>query len=258
MEIIVLMKQVPSTETLVTIDDGGKSVVLDNAKFVMNPYEEFAVEEALKIKEKHGGSVTIVSLGAQKAQEAIRTGLAMGADKGILIDDEGKDLDGLATAKILAAAIKDLEYDLIIAGQRAVDDDNYFVGPGVAQILGIPHIPFVIKEETEDGKIECQSTIDGGTMVMKTSLPALFTTQKGLNEPRYASLPGIMKAKKKPIDKKTVSDLGLDEGELEPKTKILALRLPPERTGGKIIEGESANEKAKELVGLLKEEAKVL
>ncbi len=258
MEIIVLMKQVPSTETLVTIADDGKSVVLDNAKFVMNPYEEFAVEEALKIKEKHGGTVTIVSLGAQKAQEAIRTGLAMGADKGILIDDEGKKYDGLGTAKILAAAIKDLEYDLIISGQRAVDDDNYFVGTGVAELLGIPHIPFVIKEEIEDGKIECLSTIDGGTMALKTSLPALFTTQKGLNEPRYASLPGIMKAKKKPIDMKTVSDLGLDAGELESKTDILGLRLPPERSGGKIIEGESAKEKAAELVKFLKEEAKVL
>lgn len=198
MDIIVLIKQVPATEIMISIADDKKSVNTDNAKLVMNPYDELAVEEALQIKKTHGGSVTILSLGTDKAVEAIRTGLAMGADNGILINDPAaKDCDGIGTAKILAAAIKTIPHDLIIAGQRAVDDDNYTAGPGVAEFLNIPHISFVIKQEIKDKTIRCTQTIDGGTAVVEAPLPVLLTTQRGLNEPRYASLPGIMKAKKK-------------------------------------------------------------
>ena len=260
MEIIVLLKQVPATESFIGIADDGLSIKTEDIKWVINPYDEFAVEEALRIRSAQGGSVTIVSAGQERAVEAIRTALAMGADKGILIKDPVVDnCDALGIARILAAAVKDLQFDLIIAGQRAVDDDNFQVGTAVAEFLGIPNISLVIKEEIADGKIKCQRTVEGGTVVLEAPLPALFTTQRGLNEPRYASLPGIMKAKKKPLDIKSFSDIGIDASEIgEPKSKILAMKLPPEREGGRIIKGDSSQSIAAELVSALHEEAKVV
>ena len=245
---------------LVKIADDGVSIKTDDIKFVMNPYDEIAVEEALRIREAQGGKVTIISVGTDKTVEAIRTALAMGADEGILINDPAaKGCDALGIARILAAVLKDIPYDLIIAGQRAVDDDNYQVGAAVAEFMGIPGISMVIKEEIADGKIKCHRSIDGGTAVLEATLPALFTTQRGLNEPRYASLPGIMKAKKKPLDTKTLADIGLDSGKVgESVTVIKAMQFPPERKGGIIIEGETVQDKAVELVRLLHEEAKVI
>ncbi len=260
MEIAVLLKQVPATESLIVIAEDGVSVKTDGIKWVINPYDEFAVEEALRIKEAHGGSVTVISVGSEKTSEAIRTALAMGADKGILISDpDSSGHDGLHTARILAAVLKEAPFDLIIAGQRAVDGDNYQVGPATAEFLGIPHISMVIKEEITGTKIRCHRTIDGGTAVLETQLPALITTQRGLNEPRYASLPGIMKAKKKPIDIKNVADIKLDsEHKGGPLTKIVSMRTPTDRKSGIMIQGDSARAKAAELVRILHEEAKVL
>ncbi|MBN1932852.1 MAG: electron transfer flavoprotein subunit beta/FixA family protein [Desulfobacterales bacterium] len=260
MEIVVLLKQVPATESFVGIADDKVSVKTDDVKWVINPYDEFAVEEALRIKEAHGGSVTIVSVGRDKTAEAVRTALAMGADKGILIKDTiSEKYDGLGIARILAAVLKDIPYDLIIAGQRAVDDDNFLVGTAVAEFLNIPNISLVIKEEIIDGRIRCHRTIEGGTVVIESSLPALITTQRGLNEPRYASLPGIMKAKRKPLDVKTLADIGLDVGQFETSgMHIVSLKFPPERKSGRIIEGESAQVKVSELLRALREEAKVI
>ncbi len=260
MELIVLLKQVPSTESFVGVSEDGKSVKLGDAKLVVNPYDEFAVEEALKIKEAKGGSVTIISVGSDKAVEAIRTGLAMGADKGILINDPAaNNCDGLQTARILATVIKSMPYDLIIAGQRAVDDDNYVVGSAVAEFLNIPSITMVVKETIADGKITCEKTVEGGTVTVESPLPALITTQRGLNEPRYASLPGIMKAKKKPLETKKLQDIGLDAAGMgSQKTKVISFKLPAERKGGKIISGETDADKVKALVKALQEEAKVI
>jgi electron transfer flavoprotein beta subunit len=262
MEIVVLVKQVPDTEALVQIAGDGKSIKTDDIKWTMNPYDEIAVEEALRIKEAQGGSVTILSLGPQKAQETIRTALAMGADRGIHVNDPAaQGSDTLATAKILAAALKQIPFDLIIAGHRAVDEDNFQVGAAVAELLGIPQISMVIKEEIADGKIRCHRVIEGGSVVVEAPLPALFTTQRGLNEPRYASLPGIMKAKKKPLDVKTVADLGLDAasvGQDNRKVKIKALRYPPQRQAVKMIQGETPAEIAVNLVKALHEEAKLI
>lgn len=260
MEIVVLLKQVPATESAIQIADDGVSIKTADLKWVISPYDEFAVEEALRIKEAQGGKVTILSVGPDKAVEAIRTALAMGADEGVLINDEAtRGCDGLQIAKVLAAALTQIPYDLIIAGQRAVDDDNFLVGTAVAEALGIANISIVNKQEIADGKIRCRRTIEGGTVELEAELPMLFTTQRGLNEPRYASLPGIMKAKKKPLAVKSLADIGLDAATLgEPKTRIVALKPPPERKGGRMIEGESAGEKAAELVRLLAEEAKVI
>lgn len=258
MEIVVLLKQVPSTESLVEIAGDGVSIKADDIKWVINPYDELAVEEALKIKAASGGQVTILSIGPEKAVEAIRTALAMGADKAVRIDADGIALDGLSAAKILAAALKGVSHDLIIAGHRAVDDDNHQVGPAVAEMLGIPNASMVIKQEISEGKIQCHCTVEGGVVIVETTMPALITTQRGLNEPRYASLPGIMKAKKKPIEVKTLSDIGLDKGALAPKTQIRKMSPPPERSGGRIIDGESTGEKVETLVKALRDEVKVI
>ncbi len=264
MDIIVCLKQVPDTETQIKIASDGKSIVTDEIKWVMNPYDEYGVEEALRLKEKFGGEVTVVGLGPKRVTESIRTALAMGADKGILISDEALEgSDSLATAKALAAAVKDLKYDLIFTGQRGVDDDMGIVGASLAEFLGIPHLSLIVNVEVaEDGKsVKVNRPVEGQVLVIESSLPALITAQKGLNEPRYASLPGIMKAKKKPLEEKTLSDLGLNPaefGEGARKAKVLEITPPPERQAGKIVEGETAQEKAAELARLLHDEAKVI
>jgi len=255
---------VPDTETQIKVGSDGKSIVTDDIKWVMNPYDEHGVEEALRLKEKFGGEVTVVGLGPKRVTESIRTALAMGADKGMLISDEALEgSDSLAVAKALAAAIKELEYDLIFSGQRGVDDDMGVVGANIAELLDIPQLSVIDKVEVaEDGKsVKVNRPIEGSTLVIESPLPALITTQKGLNEPRYASLPGIMKAKKKPFDEKALSDLGLDAaefGEGARKVKILEITPPPAREAGKIVEGETPQEKAAGLAKLLHDEAKVI
>jgi electron transfer flavoprotein beta subunit len=244
---------------MINIAGDGKSIKTDDLKWVVNPYDEFAVEEALRIQKEHGGTVTILTVGPDKAVDAVRTALAMGADKGVLINDPAAaEADALGTAKILAAAIKTAPFDLVLAGMRAVDDDNCQVGPAVAEFLGVPHISMVVKEQISDGKIKCERTVEGGTYVLEAPLPAVITAQRGLNEPRYASLPGIMKAKKKPLEKKSLADIGLSPDNLKPKTVITAMTPPPERAGGKMVRGEDAKAKAAALVKALMEEAKVL
>jgi electron transfer flavoprotein beta subunit len=258
MEIIVLLKQVPATESLISIAADGATIEMKDLKWVINPYDELAVEEALRIRQEIGGKVTIVSLGPDHAVEAIRTALAMGADAGLRIDAGDLALDGLATARVLSATLKDIPHDLIICGHRAVDDDNHQVGAAVAEFLDIPHISMVIKAGIKDDTIRCTTTIDGGTMELEAPLPALITTQRGLNEPRYASLPGIMKAKKKPIDTRTLADLKIEVQTLSSKITISALKPPSERKGGQVIAGETIEAKVTELIRLLREDAKVL
>lgn len=257
MDIIVLLKQVPSTESIVQIAEDGRSIKTDDVNWVINPYCEFAVEEALRIRDKLGGTVTLVSVGTAKAVEAIRTALAMGADKGILVNDPATAAcDGLGIARILSAVIKTLPYDLVIAGQRAVDDENFLVGAAVAEFLNIPFMSLVIKQEIAEGKIKCHRTIEGGTALIESPLPALFTTQRGLNEPRYASLPGVMKAKKKPLEIKTLADLGMEAP--APLLRVAAMKLPEKRKAAKIIDAATPQTKAAELVRILHEEAKVI
>ena len=264
MNIIVCIKQVPDTESQIKVAPDGKSIVTNDIKWVMNPYDEFGVEEALRIKEKLGGEVTVVGLGPSRVTESLRTALAMGADKAILINDPAlENGDALSTGRALAAAIKDLDFDLIFTGQRGIDDDNGLVGATLAEFLDIPQISIIVKVEvSEDGKsVKVNRPVEGQTLVIESSLPAVITAQKGLNEPRYASLPGIMKAKKKPLEEKTLSDLGLEAsqaGEGARKLKLVALTPPPQRQAGKIIEGETPIEKAAELARLLREEAKVI
>ena len=264
MDILVCMKQVPDTEAKIVVNPEGTGIVTDGIKYVMNPYDEFAVEEALKIKEKSGGSVTIVCMGPQRATEAIRTGLAMGADKGVHLNDAAfEGGDSYATAKGLAAAIKPLSYDLILGGKQAVDEDNAQVYAALAEMLGISHVSVVTNLDiADDGKSAvAQREVEGGSKEMiQVSLPAFVACQKGLNEPRYASLPGIMKAKKKPIDVVDLAASGLsadEAGAQGAKVQATKYSLPPEREAGKVLEGE-AEEVAAQVVKLLREEAKII
>jgi len=258
------MKQVPDTETKIKIAPDGTGIDTEGIKYVMNPFDEFAVEEALKIKEKFGGSVTIVCMGPDRSTEAIRTALAMGADKGVHLNDPAfEGSDSLATAKLLAKAIGTLEYDLVLCGKQAVDEDNAQIYAALAELLNIPHISVVTKVDIgEDGKSAvAQREIEGGAKeIYETSLPAVIAAQKGLNEPRYASLPGIMKAKKKPIDTLDLAATGFGDDEVGAagsKVKYSDYTLPPERVAGKVLEGE-IEEVTPDLVRLLREEAKVI
>jgi electron transfer flavoprotein beta subunit len=254
--VVVCLKQVPDTETQIKIAGDGKSIVTDDIKWVMNPYDEFAVEEALRLKEKHGGEVTVVSAGPKRVTEALRTALAMGADKAVQIEDDNLyGADPVAVARILAAAVKDMGADIIFFGQRAVDDDSGVVSSAVAEMMDLPQVSLIVALEAEDGKVKANRPVEGETLVIESSTPVVLTAQKGLNEPRYASLPGIMKAKKKPLEVKTLADLGVDaSGALE----ITAINPPPQRAAGKAVEGETPQEMAEKLAELLHNEAKVI
>jgi electron transfer flavoprotein beta subunit len=263
MNVVVLLKQVPDTESLIEINADASDIKTDNLKWIMNPYDELAVEEGIRIREKReSGKVIVLSVGPERATAAIRTALAMGADEGVLISDPalGKP-DPLTTARVLAAALQAVPFDLIIAGQRAVDDDSYLVPSAVAEYLGIPMFGMVVRQEITAGKIQCEQSMQDGTAVVEADLPALLTTQRGLNQPRYASLPNIMKAKKKPLETKSLAALGLDAAQLGAdalKTRVLSLAFPPQRKVCKMIAGETVEEKAARLVQTLHEEAGVL
>lgn len=254
MNIVVCLKQTFDTEAKININADGK-IERKGVSLIINPYDEFAVEEALKIKEKDGGQVTIITVGGPEAQDALRQALAMGADKAVLVDPGMEEIDEYVTATILAKVISGMEYDIVLGGWRAIDDGSAQVTNRVAQLLGIPVVGTVTKLEIADGKATATREIEGGSEVVEVSLPMMVSAQKGLNEPRYPSMKGIMKAKKKPIEKISAADLEL--GDLTTKVKVLAFELPKPREAGKIIEGE-APDAARELARLLREEAKIV
>jgi len=254
--IFVCVKQVPDSETQIKVKPDGSGIEEGNIKWIMNPYDEYGVEEALRIKEKKGGEVTVVSLGPARVMESIRTALAMGADKGIQISDPAFDgADAYTVASALAAAIKAQPFDLVLCGQRAIDDDAGQVGSILAELLNIPQLTVVTKVEVEDKTVKAIRPIEGAQLLIEATLPCLITAQKGLNEPRYASLPGIMKAKKKPVEMKDAASLGVKP---ETKARIIRLTPPPARAAGKIISGDDPAAKAGEMARLLREEAKVI
>jgi len=259
MNTVVCLKQVPDTETLIKLNADGTGIETEGIKWIMSPFDEYAVEEAVRQKEKGGGNVTLVCLGPDRAIDAIRSGLAMGADTAVHINDAefAEKADPYATAMALAAAIKDLEYDAIFCGKQATDDDSGQVASFLGEFLGLPVVTVVVKFElSDDGKTAIVTKeIEGGHAFIEVPLPAVFTAQKGLNEPRYASLPSIMKAKRKPVDVKTVADLGVSA---EPMTVVSGMELPPAREAGKIIEGADAAAKAAALAKALHEEAEVI
>ncbi len=257
MKIFVCIKQVPDTETKIQIS--GDTPGLDSAKWIMNPYDEFAVEEALKLKAAKGGDskVTVITLGPKKrATDALRTALAMGADEAILIDAP-ETTDAFATAKALAKAISDEGgADQIFTGKQSIDQNNSSVTQMLASHLGAPHALVVGKYEAGDGKVTVEREVEGGTKeVIELTGTNVVGANKGLNKPRYASLPGIMKAKKKPVKELELSALGVTDTDI--KITFSDFQLPPEKPPVKMIDGEPGAQST-ELVKLLREEAKVI
>src|SRR6266571_3958887 len=205
MNSFVAIAYVPDTETRIKISADGKSIDESEVKWIVSPYDEYALEEALKIKESKGaGTVTVTTVGPERAKTGLRECLARGADDAIWIDSEdSRYLDALAIAKALAAVAKQGSYDFFWFGQKGVGADESLVGPMVAELVGVPHVGSIIKLELGEGRVTAHREIEGAHEVVDCLLPAVFTAQKGLNEPRYASLKGIMGAKKKPIAQMT-------------------------------------------------------
>ncbi|WP_018632613.1 electron transfer flavoprotein subunit beta/FixA family protein [Neomegalonema perideroedes] len=253
MKILTPVKRVIDYNVKARVKADGSGVDLANVKMSMNPFDEIAVEEAVRLKEAGKATEIIaVSIGVDKAQETLRTALAMGADRAILVQAAAsvdEDVEPLAVAKILKAIIEAEKPDLIIMGKQAIDNDSNATGQMLAAMLGWPQATFASKLELEDGAAKVTREVDGGLQTIKVALPAVVTTDLRLNEPRYASLPNIMKAKKKPLDVKTAADLGVD---VAPRLTVVKVSEPPARKAG-IKVGS-----VEELVAKLKTEAKVL
>jgi electron transfer flavoprotein beta subunit len=233
------------------IDDGG-------AEFIINPYDEYAIEEAIVLKEKHGGEVTVLTVGEEEAEKELRTALAMGADKAVLINSEDiESLDPFTTASLLAEYLQKQNFDIILGGNVSVDGATGQVGPRVAEILGITQVTSITGLDIQNDVATIIRDVEGDQETIEAKLPILVTAQQGLNEPRYPSLPGIMKAKKKPLETIDIDDLDIEEDEVEAKTETVSLFLPAARQAGRILQGE-AQDQVRELVSMLKSEAKVI
>jgi electron transfer flavoprotein beta subunit len=255
MNIFVLMKRTFDTEEKIVLKNG--EIDDSGVEFIINPYDEYAIEEAIQLRDEHGGEVTVVTVGSQESEKELRTALAMGVDQAVLIDTE--DLEELGqdgTAKILSTYLKDKNADIILAGNVAVECGSGQVGPRVAEMLGIPQVTTITKITIDEGKAVVVRDVEGDQEKLEVSLPVLVTAQQGLNEPRYPSLPGIMKAKKKPVTTLELDDLDLDEDDVEEKIEKVDIFLPSKKQQGKVLSGE-LNNQVQQLVSLLKTEAKV-
>lgn len=250
MKVLVPVKRVIDYNVKARVKADQSGVDLANVKMSMNPFDEISVEEAVRLKEKGVVSeIVAVSVGPTQAQETLRTALAMGADRAILVNAEGQDLEPLAVAKVLKALIAEENPDAVIVGKQAIDGDNNAVGQMLAALLDWPQATFASAVEIAGGKAKVTREVDGGLQTLEVDLPAVITVDLRLNEPRYASLPNIMKAKKKPLDVKELASLGVDTA---PRLKVLKVTEPPKRAGGIKVET------AADLVMKLKNEAGVL
>jgi len=248
MKLVACINHVPDTATKVAIAADGRSIERTGVTFTVNPYDEFAIEECLRLKEKLGGEVIAVSLGGDTHRETLRKALAMGADKAVLLKDESPR-DSFAVACALTQYLKEASPDAVFFGKQSVDSDDAAVGPMVAEMLGLPSVTVVVKLDINGTTVTAQREIEGGRETVETKLPAVFTAQKGLNEPRYPSLRGIMAAKNKPIEERVPAAVS-------PKVEILSMRKPPTKNPGKIVGTDVSA--VPELVRLLHEEAKVI
>jgi electron transfer flavoprotein beta subunit len=248
MKLAVCVNHVPDTETKVKIGSDGKAIEKTGVNYVLNPYDEFAIEECLKLKDKQGGEVVAISLGGDSHKDTLRKALAMGVDKAVLLKDDATR-DSFAVAHALAEYLKGYGPDVVFFGKQSVDSDDAAVGTMVAEMLGMPSVSVVVKLELSGTTATAEREVEGGRERMETTLPAVFTAQKGLNEPRYPSLKGIMGAKSKPIEE-------LQPSPATPKLEILSMHKPPAKSAGKIV-GTDASAVG-ELVRLLHEEAKVI
>jgi electron transfer flavoprotein beta subunit len=257
MDVIVCLKQTFDTEATVLLTDCGE-ISDQGVKLIVNPYDEYAIEEALQLVEKHGGTVTAVSVGSDRTESALRAALAMGVDKAILICWEGRTkLDEWVIANALSAAIKTLPYDVILTGRVAVDDGSAQVAARLAESLRVPFVDSISSLSIENGHASAVHEVNGGAAKVTVELPAVFSTQKGLNDPRYPAMAGILMAKKKPLAVWELQDLCADPNLLAPKTQTTGYILPPSRKDGRILSGTSA-EVVSELARLLRAEEKVV
>lgn len=248
MKVAVCVNHVPDTETKIKIGPDSLTIDRSGVNYMLNPYDEFAVEEGLRIREKYKGDVTVISTGSDAHKETLRKALAMGVDRAVLLKDDGaRDSYGVALA--LAEELKTLSPDVILFGKQSIDYDDAQVGTLVAEMMGLPSVSIVVKLDIQEGKVICEREIEGGHEIVETKLPAVFTAQKGLNEPRYPSLKGIMSAKNKPIEEKPATTA-------EIRVETLRMRKPPGKGSGKIV-GTDASA-VPELLRLLHEEAKVI
>lgn len=259
MEILVCVKQTFDTEETIQVEHG--KIVEEDIERVINPYDEYAIEEAVRLKEKLGGKITVLSIGKEETDQAIRRALAMGADEGVWVnvDDWDGEIDEHTVTELLVAAIEeeDLSYDLILCGYMAVDDGSAQVGARLADRLDLPHISTIVALEVDGDVVRVQKDVEGDIEHLEARLPILLTAQQGLNDPRYPSLPGIMKAKRKPLVELDLEDLELDEKEFGAKTEVKQVFLPPSKGQGEILTGD-LSEQVKELVQRLQSEAKVI
>ena len=253
MKIFVLVKQVPDTETSIKVS--GASIVEGGVKWIVSPFDEHALEESLRLREKTGGEITAVSLGPDRCVEALRTSYALGVDKAVHIKDESYNVpDTGYAARLLAAYLKDQAPDVVLTGHVAIDSSSSLVPTMVAQLMGAASINNAVELSVEGGTVKAKREVEGGTANMEVPSPAVVTAAKNLNDPRYPSLKGIMAAKKKQIETVEASSLGVEP----PKIEVTSLEMPPARPEGRIIEGEEPEAKAAELVKLLRDEAKVV
>ncbi|MCL6100199.1 MAG: electron transfer flavoprotein subunit beta/FixA family protein [Bacteroidetes bacterium] len=248
MKIAVCVSHVPDTAAKINIGSDGKTIDPNGVTYVVNPYDEFAIEEALKTKEKLGGETVAISLGSDANKETLRKALAMGIDNAVLLKDGGYR-DSLSVAKVLADEIKAQGAELVFFGKQSVDYDNSAVGQITAELLGYNCVSVAVSFVLDGNKITCEREIEGGKEIVETTLPALITAQKGLNEPRYASLKGIMAAKKKEIAEKSPAAANNF-------AEVIAMKRPPSKQAGKILGSDATV--VPELVRLLREEAKVI
>lgn len=260
MNILVFVKRVPDTESKIRIHPETNSIVEEGLNFIISPNDEYALEEALRLREAKGGQVTAVSVGPEEATTILKKCLAMGADEAVLVKDDLKEsFDGLRIAKIIARIVakKFPNFDLLIFGKQSVGADNSQVPSMAAEMLGLPQANVVTKLEIEEKQGAARREIEGATEKVVFTLPAVVSAQKGLNEPRYETLRGIMAAKKKAIPLITFEELGLGKDEITPQVEALRMETPAARQAGKIIQG-TPEEAAKKLVELLRSEAKVI
>jgi electron transfer flavoprotein beta subunit len=254
MKILVCLKQVPHKDARLEVRSDGQWIQDDNIKFEINAYDTYALEEALRIKDAGEAEVVVVSIGPDRAQQALRTALGMGADRAALIwDDALAATDSLGIAKTLAAFAKTESPDLVLMGLMA-DDTNYaMTGPMLAELLGIPCATAVMKATQQNGELVVEKELEGGALeVLSIPRPCLLSVQTGINEVRYASLKGIMQAKKKPLDQKGLSDLGLQTSDVEARVTVEKVYTPPKGEGAEIVSG-SPDEVAQKLVTKIKE-----
>jgi len=262
MHVVICVKQVPDTETKIRVKDG--QVDHSETKYVVNPYDEYAVEEGLRIKERLGeGKITLASTGPERAKDALKSGLAVGADEAIhLVDEAFEGSDPYATALILSKALQKIDYDIVFCGKQGVDEDHAQVGIILAELLDIPHVSVVTLLEISDDQksILAHREVEGGHEVIEAPLPAVITAQKGLNEPRYASIKGIMAVKKKVIPEWNAEEIGVDAEAVGTKAAKIAfaeVTLPPERAGGRVFDEDPVQDAIK-VAHLLRDEAKIL